>query len=423
VRVRTLLRYLIGDREAILEIAADPRGLWVGLLLVVSAGFAREYDGQDLVREPWHLLVPVAASLVASFLLFLVAFGRLFLRREGRPSFLTAYRSFLTLFWMTAPLAWLYAVPYERFLSPGDATEANLWTLAFVAAWRVALITRVVSVLTGRGFGECIFLVMAFADPVALAAVYLMPKPIVSIMGGVRLTQSEAAVHVATFYVSVFGILSAPVWAIGGLIAFFTGKPALQVPAVLPEHPGTGRGMWALAILSLVFWVPILPWTQAEQRLRSQVEADMKGGRIADGLDMLSAHRPSDFPPLWDPPPRIGYGEKSPNIVDVIDVTATRECAPWVRECYIDKLRRFLRYELIFTNEPSGGDLARLVRALQRMPEGPEIASDLVPGVEIQLSQRQLPAEDLENLKALLKLAGKSDAGRQPKPILPAPAH
>ncbi|MEI4896505.1 hypothetical protein Q8G71_35005, partial [Klebsiella pneumoniae] len=89
--------------------------------------------------------------------------------------------SFLTLLWLTAPLAWLYAIPYVRFLSPGAATSANLWTLACVAAWRVVLMMRVDSAVTGRGVESALFLVMAFADAVALAAVAVVPKPVVGI--------------------------------------------------------------------------------------------------------------------------------------------------------------------------------------------------------------------------------------------------
>jgi hypothetical protein len=40
---------------------------------------------------------------------------------------------------LTAPPAMLYAVPVERFLSLEEAREANVWFLAVVAAWRVAL--------------------------------------------------------------------------------------------------------------------------------------------------------------------------------------------------------------------------------------------------------------------------------------------
>ena len=51
--IRTLLRYLVGDHQAILDLAATRWTLVVGFLFVLSAGFAHEYDGQDLRREPW----------------------------------------------------------------------------------------------------------------------------------------------------------------------------------------------------------------------------------------------------------------------------------------------------------------------------------------------------------------------------------
>jgi hypothetical protein len=403
--VRTLALYLIGNRQAILDLAADRRCLWVGLLFVLSAGFAREYDGEDLLREPWHLFVPVGASLLASFLLFLIACGPVFLQREGRPPFLSAYRAFLTLFWMTAPLAWLYAVPYERFLSPGMATSVNLWTLALVAIWRVALMISVVSVITGRDILSSLLLVMVFADAVALTVMYLMPKPVVSIMGGIRLSESEAAVLNATFLASCLGILSAPLWAIGGVMVFFSGRPVWQVPARPTEPALTNHGMWVLAGLSLAIWLPILPWTQAEQRLRSQVEEDMKTGRIADALEVMSAHAPSDFPPYWDPPPREGYGEKSPHLFVVMDEILTRGAAPWVRGAYVDKLRRHMGREYWYFDYEND-DLARLVRILKQLPEGPDIVTEHREDVERLLSRDGLAAEQRENLNELLKRAG-----------------
>jgi hypothetical protein len=151
---RTLLRYLVFlDRQAIQDIAVCRQAVWLGLLFVLSAGFAREYDGEDLLHESRHLLLPLGASLVTSLLLFglvwLVERGW----RRGEQSFGQAYRSFLGLYWMTAPLAWLYAVPVERFLSPADAVRANLWLLGIVALWRVVLMVRVVSyvILTSAG--------------------------------------------------------------------------------------------------------------------------------------------------------------------------------------------------------------------------------------------------------------------------------
>ena len=118
MRVRTLALYLIGDRQAILDIAADRHALWVGFLWCCRPASPESMTVRTCWASRGTCSFPWGALLAASFLLFLVVCGRLFLRSEGRPPFFAAYRSFLTLFWMTAPLAWLYAIPYERFLSP-----------------------------------------------------------------------------------------------------------------------------------------------------------------------------------------------------------------------------------------------------------------------------------------------------------------
>src|SRR6266481_654320 len=161
MRIRTWLRYLIGDRQAILEIAQDRRALGLGLLFVLSAGLAREYDGEDLLQEPWHVVLPVAASLVTSFLLFCLTYAPAKEGEEPRPSFLRAYGMFLGVFWMTAPLAWLYGIPYERFLPALGATRANLITLGIVSVWRVVLMMRVVSVLMAYHWAIAALLVLA----------------------------------------------------------------------------------------------------------------------------------------------------------------------------------------------------------------------------------------------------------------------
>src|SRR5262245_33154150 len=70
-----LVRYLCGSRDAIQTIAGNRHAPWIGLLFVLSAGFAREYDGEDLLHEPWYVVIPVGASLVTSFLLFSLAYG------------------------------------------------------------------------------------------------------------------------------------------------------------------------------------------------------------------------------------------------------------------------------------------------------------------------------------------------------------
>ena len=70
---------------------------------------------------------------------------------------------------------------------------------------------RVVSVITDRDIVFTFLLVMGFADAVAMTAVAVMPKPVVSFMGGIRLTETEAAIQDATLFVICFGLLSGPV--------------------------------------------------------------------------------------------------------------------------------------------------------------------------------------------------------------------
>src|SRR5436190_2016610 len=82
-----------------------------------SACVEREYDGEDLRAEPWYLLIPFGASLVTSLLLFNEVWHRGRKHRIEPMPFWRSYRGFLALYWATAPLAWLYAIPVERFLS------------------------------------------------------------------------------------------------------------------------------------------------------------------------------------------------------------------------------------------------------------------------------------------------------------------
>jgi hypothetical protein len=230
--ISTLLRYLIGDRAAILAIAAHPSACLLGLVFVLSAGLAREYDGEDLLHEPWHLLLPFAASLIASYLLFLV------LCAERRSPIGPAYRSFLGLFWLTAPLAWLYAIPYERFLDPLAATQANLATLAVVALWRVALMVRVGVVLMEMTVWKALVRVLVYADGVVAIALGLLPFPLIDLMGGARLSQAESVVRDTALQIFCTAVPMFPVLFIGAILV--RGKSTWQVPpAPVPAAPVT----------------------------------------------------------------------------------------------------------------------------------------------------------------------------------------
>jgi hypothetical protein len=88
---------------------------------------------------------------------------------------------------LTAPPALLYAIPVERFLSPFQAREANLWFLGIVAAWRVALFGTFLR-RVGRLDFPSVF--VGTLTPICLVIVALaflnLEHVIFNLMGGLR---------------------------------------------------------------------------------------------------------------------------------------------------------------------------------------------------------------------------------------------
>jgi hypothetical protein len=400
-----LAKYLIGNREAILRIAHCRQALWIGLIFVLSAGLAREYDGADLVHEPWMAIVPVGASLATSFLLYLLV--RLVVPWPKLPEtpmpFWGWYRKFLGLYWATAPLAWLYAIPVERFMTPGNATRANFLLLAIVSVWRVSLITRVISVLWRIDVASAFWTVMLFADSVALVAARLTPKPIWSVMGGVRLSEREALIQEAVLMVGVLAFLSWIIWLIGTIaVASRLRMGAAREPK--PAEPAArsssaSAGLWVVAIASLVVWAFILPHTQPEQINRRIVETQLRAGQIPEAVCFMSQHTRKEFPPLWDPPPQLAFGEYKPGLIEVLSILASGDVPPSFREVFADKLMtqvdRFALDDWDFApsffrvlNLPDD-ELDRFVKLLRAIPEGPKIAHLYRHDADDQLTSKE----------------------------------
>ena len=239
------------------------------MIFVFSAAFAREYDAEYILHRPWIMLVPLGASLVSSLLLWCVLWLATIGASTSAPPFWRNYRVFLGLFWMTAPLAWLYAIPVERFLAPADAVRANYAFLGIVAAWRVFLMIRVAQVFTGRKAPAATALVIIYGYVVMTIALYLSPWTVLALMGGVRRTEVEAA-HIGVVNTTwCFAILLAPVVLVWAMIQ--TGMSASKLKKKTPllahlKNPTpvapAQRPLWMLSIASVAVWACVLPFTQ-----------------------------------------------------------------------------------------------------------------------------------------------------------------
>lgn len=415
VCAKTLWRFLRGEREAILEIAPAKGMLNIGVLFVLSATLAREYDGVDLLAEPWHLLLPLAASLITSFLLFSLLFGVGEARGIGSVPFGPTYLRFLGLYWMTAPLAWLYAIPVESFLPPPQAMLANLGLLGVVSAWRVWLMTRVVQALFNAGTAAAWSVVMLFADAVALVAIAVMPKPVIAIMGGISHTDAEIAILNATLLVGFACVVSLPVWLLStGAVAVLGKKWEFAVV----DSARTGRparGLQWFAAGSVAAWLVVLPITQPQQRLARRVDSDLRAGKISEALGVMAAHNRSDFPARWDPPPHVGYGEKTPAILDVMEAVLETDAPAWVRSIFIVKFGNTL-YDRTFLwpGHVLDEEFNRHVNILLKLPEGPSFAAREEQWIRIAYDRAEDSEARRSGLKSLLDLAETYDPQQHP---------
>jgi hypothetical protein len=274
---------------------------------------------------------------------------------------------------MTGPLAWIYAVPVERWMSEGEALNANLRLLAFVALCRVLLMVRVVKTLFATNLQQACVSVFLFSISMVTLVSWNMEMPIYYLMGGVRLTDSELAIRSAVVSARLMTLLLCPVAATWFLIALWYRNRAdiatvheisanstedhAEITAVRYETPLTPQNaacdfssffprvsltLWLFAASFYFAGAWLLAWAQSEQRLRYHVERLSRKGRIAEALSVMSEHQPSDFPPYWRPPPRTAYGQRKPTSWEVFETALNQQSAPWVINFARDRFFRDL---------------------------------------------------------------------------------
>jgi hypothetical protein len=314
------------------------------------------------------------------------------------------YLSFLSLFWMTAPLAWLYAIPFERFMTPVGAMRANLTVLGVVAVWRESLMVRVATVLMGSSWPAALFQVMLFADIEALIASFLIPVPLIQVMGGIRLSDTDRLLQALKVNLLVLSVLSLPIWLIGSAVARSKQK-SLKMADLHHVESGRSRGLFSLACVSVAVWAVILPFTQPEQRLRSRVEQDFKAGQIADALAELSSHNLSDYPPHWEPPPFWREDDSMVPLLVVLEEIAEQPPAPWVQAVYRERLRRCLddlfsaRKQMgLFFHSENHRHLGRLANVIPKLSYGPSLLREHQESLKQMLANKEFDVESINKL-------------------------
>jgi len=390
----TWIRYLLGQGPAIQEVVVNRNAVWTGLGLVLLTSIARNYDQTFIGEKPllW-LFGALMFSFVSGAWLYAVIYGcfarwRMDALAEDRPRFWSGFRSFMGLFWMTAPVAWLYAIPVERFLEPVAAAWANVLLLSVVSLWRVLLMTRVLQHLCGTPFliAGCWVL---FAAAVEVLVVFFLggglARAIIRGMGGMRNSPAEEVL-----YASMSSAFVGAMWIAPCALVLALGLRPRQPSHPLPKAVSQSFAPKSLLVASVAWLlIAILPQVQLTRNLT--VERLMAEGQARPALDYLNRHQVGHFAPartLSPKPFEYSIFTELPQCLAVVQPSD----ADWVRRFLVRRLEEtMVHYRLkrwgtetpedleaetdniadaLAWRGPDAGGLDRMLAGLQRIPEG-----------------------------------------------------
>jgi hypothetical protein len=333
---KTIVLFLLGNRRAIQKVAASPLALVLGGLFIIAAGLARNYDHHILKDEPLWILGPIGMSLFSSLFIFgfIRVFGRL--RSEGHRG--RNYRAFLSCFVMTAPLAWLYGIPFEQHTDLLTATKANFVILLLVSVWRLALTVRFTSVLFNFSPARAFTLVTIPASFEMVVATFFKSISIVGIMGGMRLSESDRFLREATGTVT-FGSLILFASAVLMTLATSRGDARGWTKPPKTSKPSVASWILAVGVIGLWSFIAIKPQTRLQNR---QTIRELIGNKDFEGAsDFLNTRTRDDFPigQYFLDPNQTSYWRPS---LAVIALTHWNDWPEWAEQELYQDLRELL---------------------------------------------------------------------------------
>lgn len=392
------IKYLFGQAEAIRQVAASRSALWTGVVLVLLTSIARNYDQTLIAEKPFlWFFGSLLFSCVSGTWIYCVVF-EMFARpkhfglEEPKCAFSARWLCFMGLFWMTAPVAWLYAIPVERFLDSVSAARANVALLSVVSLWRVLLMARVLQVTTRAPFLMTLSWVVFAAALETMVLVLFggsFAKRIMQGMGGMRNSPEEEILIRAMNTAFSWAFFLTPAALVVSLV--WRPKELLQpLPRAI-----AGRVSWISLLVIAVVWIGLAIAPQRELANNVVLEGLMESGKTRVALDYLAARQPRDFAPARPLPPKPFERDIFTQLPACFGAVQTNE-PPWVRALLLSKLDAMMMHmgprwscgpidpdtprdkrvndiqEALQWHGPDARELTELVGGLVRIPEGRE---------------------------------------------------
>jgi hypothetical protein len=206
-----------------------------GLAFTWLAGVGRYWDNPK--AHLWQYLG--LGSLAYVFVLALVIWGLIAPLKPRNWS----YRNVLLFITLTAPPAVLYAIPVERFMASEGAVLANIWFLAVVASWRVALYGVFLRRNAGLSMAATVVGTLLPLTIIVVALTALNLEHVVfNIMGGLR--EDEKSVNDGAYTIvvllSMLSVTLAPIVVLAYALLVYRARsgaqPAVQADAAAPRR-------------------------------------------------------------------------------------------------------------------------------------------------------------------------------------------
>jgi hypothetical protein len=225
-----------------------------------------------------------------------------------------------------------------------------------------------------------------------LIAIRFVPVPVLHLMGGVRMTDSERILQGTTLMLQIVGYPALFILLIMTLVP----TKAPWTPITFSQRSRVHGTAWLLAAVSILIWPFILPVTQPEQQRRRMAEQLIMARDFPGAFTFMSQHDRTDFPPHWSPPPHVALANPVPPINDLIEVLLDESPAKWVRAIFVEKFRNATEKTLTPYGYVSDEQLSSSLRIIDRLPRS-----------------EWLPADEWRRAEALWFLRGLSSAGNR----------
>ncbi len=402
---------LVGNARAIRKCRSSRDTIAFGGVVALNAGLAIGSAHGTRLSFVWLVALP----FVASWAIALIA-DNLNRRSQSTDS---RFRELFKLILLSFAIQVGGSLPFDLVL-PRPSVQ-----YAYVFGWRIAtiiqlvLITRFVSVVHQESFVRTAMRLIPIASLVVIAVELFPPQRNGRVLGEllvIRLNGTDSLAWIfdtVTLTWSVFGLCASTLYF---LVQRPSGiRPISDSTSVRRERSLTKGTITGLLVVSNVFWIIVIAISLPKQILSAKVDRRMWSGDIQGGLSVMNDREERAFPTAWEPLPKLTHRPLRPDICDMIEEVARMECKPWVRERFLLKFRSYIGHrnrfnpEFYFRDSVRSFDLARVTSLLERLPEGPEIASEHVSTMEVLLDgwRKNLTPEELALFARWSKLAEK----------------